>query len=362
MKVRFLPPRPDRLIHYDEWRAERFFPNFMIKPITTQGRLNPFVQSLLSVWDHPTRVFLDHEALADMARTLARATLVVPCWRDPVFPEADDTMFVNFIGVGNAINFGFTDFETHESFRVEYKGKEWRGAFAMWACLRRALEFGVNILDASFLRHLDPEQCEQIFAGATGIPMLAQRLEILREIGGVLATRYQGSFHNVFKEARYRAFGNGGVVNRLIADFPSFRDESVHVPSGALLRFHKRAQLFAMMYEGRALTSKKLERISDAELVGPIADYDLPKTLHAMGVLRYSLEVEQKIRTCSLIERDSLEEQEIRAQTIHAQVDLVRRINEFRTDGVSILALDYHLWTLGRALREPHHFTRTTAY
>jgi hypothetical protein len=232
----------------------------------------------------------------------------------------------------------------------------------MWACLRRALESGVKILDAGFLRHLDAQRCEQIFAGAVGIPMMAQRLEILREMGDILATRYQGSFHNVFEEARFRAFGNGGVVNRLVADFPSFRDESVHVPSGALLRFHKRAQLFAMMYQGRALTSKKLTRISDAILVGPIADYDLPKTLHAMGVLRYSPEVEQKVRTWSLIERDSLEEQEIRAQTIHAQVDLVRRINELRTDGVSILALDYHLWTLGRALKEPHHITRTTAY
>lgn len=328
--------------------------------LPTSQSLNPFVLTLQPVWENPTRVFLDQAKLLNMARSIGPESFPTPTWRESVFP-VDDEIFVDFIGVGNAINFAFTDLETQESFRVEWQGREWRGAFAMWASLSRGLESGLNLLDARLLRELSAEQCQDIFRGASRIPMLEERLNILREVGTVLSESY-GSFHNLFCEARYKAFGPGGVVQRVLDAFPSYRDQSSHAGTGALLKFQKRAQLLAMMYQGRALDSMKLPRLSDSGRVGPIADYTVPKTLHAFVVLRFSPELEMALKTWSPIERGSMEEVEIRAQTVHAQIELRDRISEVKDENVDFLALDYKLWTIGRNLNGPHHLTKTTAY
>lgn len=328
---------------------------------TIKRRENPFVASLRPLLARPRHVLLNEGALSILARQIAQDEFSVPCWREGVFPGPDDETYINFIGVGNAINFAFTDFETHQSFRVRWSGEEWRGAFAMWACLSRARESGVQILNAAFLKDLTLEDANQIFAGSSKLPLLDERLRNLREVGAILGFKYNGSFGNLVREARNKAIGSSGVLERLTTDFRCFQDTSSH--DGAVSEFHKRAQLFAMMYEGRARSSDKLSRLQDSDLIGPIADYDIPRMLHAVGVLEYSSALEHKIKTWQLIEANGLEEMEIRAQTVNAQMLLLARVNELRGgENIDFLALDYKLWRAGRRLKEPHHLTRTTAY
>lgn len=322
---------------------------------------NPFLKSLRPLLAHPRHVTLNEGALSALAERMAQEEFSVPCWREPVFPKTDDEVFVNFIGVGNAINFAFTDFETRQSFRVQWLGREWRGAYAMWACLSRARENGLQIVNAAFLAELTLQEFNRIFSGSFKLPLSNERLQNLREIGAVLAARYNGTFWNLVCKARNRAFGSGGIVERLITDFHSFQDISMQ--AGAVVQFHKRAQLFAMMYEGRARSSDKLPRLYDSDLLGPIADYDIPRVFHATGVLEYSSELEQKVKAWQPIESNGLEEMEIRAQAVHAQTLLLARINELRSgDRVDFLSLDYKLWSVGRQLKEPHHLAKTTAY
>src|SRR5258708_4521415 len=102
--------------------------------------MNPLLSSFYPIWNNPRLVFLDVDRARSLAGRLAGEELIVPSWREVVFPKDDSETFIDFIGVGNAINFAFTAFDTHESFSVEYADTNWRGAFAMWACLARALE------------------------------------------------------------------------------------------------------------------------------------------------------------------------------------------------------------------------------
>jgi Queuosine salvage protein len=323
--------------------------------------MNPFIPTLEPVWDSPTCVWLNPEATTTTAARIALEEFPMPAWREAVFPE-DDTVFLDFIGVGNAINFAFTDFETHQSFIVEYEGKEWRGAFAMWAALRRALHRGMDVLAGDFLRTMSLNTLSEVFAGESPIPLIDQRLLILQEVGRILCARYQGRFRNVLLSGNNRAFGNLGVVTRLLEEFPSFRDESVHRKTGSLLKFEKRAQLLAMMYHGRAFSSQGLRPLIDFEDLGPIADYGVPRALHALGILTYAPKLEKQITARDIIERDSVAEQEIRAQTVQAQLRLLEAINRRRSERISYAHLDYKLWMMGRIAREPHHLTRTTAY
>jgi hypothetical protein len=324
--------------------------------------MNPLLSSLYPIWNNARVVFLDDNRVRTLAQQLAGEVLVAPSWREAVFPRDDSETFVDFIGVGNAINFAFTAFDTHESFSVEYADTNWRGAFAMWACLARALERRPGMLRGAYLAQLSLSDVEEIFTSTVPIPLVEERWKILKEVGSILDSTYDGYFHNLFSRASFSAFGGNGVVDRLLEHFPSFRDESVHHETGAILRFAKRAQLMAMMYQGRALSSAKLPRLSDGRDLGPIADYSVPRSLRSLGVLKYAPELEEKVRSRQVIEKGSLEEQEIRAQTVHAQVALLKEMQERHNSRVSALNLDYKLWMLGRKATEPHHLTITTAY
>lgn len=327
----------------------------------TSSSVNPFWDSLRPIWDSPTCVWVSESNVVRVARSLANEEFQVPNWREPVFPEPDEEFF-DFIAVGNCINFAFTNFETGRSFTAEYHGAPWRGAFGMWACLRRALENGLPITSGKFLSTLTLAKCQELFAGDPPMPMIEERWVILKEVGDGLCNHYQGLFRNLLTSSGGKAFGNRGLVTQLLRRFPSFRDESRHVKSGTILQFEKRAQLLAMMYQGRALASKMLTPLSDSENLGPIADYSVPRALHAQGIVEYSPELEQQIMSRSVLPKDSIAEQEIRAQATSAQIMLLNEINGLRRDALTFLELDYKLWMLGRRVDEPHHLTRTTAY
>ncbi len=327
----------------------------------TSSCINPFWDGLRAIWEEPTCVWVCESDITRVAKELATHDFPIPSWRELVFPEQDEDFF-DFIAVGNSINFAFTDFKTGKSFVAEYRGSRWRGAFGMWACLRRALENGSAITSGEFLSTLTLARCQELFAGDPPMPMIEERYAILKEVGDVLCNHYQGRFQNLLTSSRGNAFGRQGLVTQLLARFPSFRDESRHIKTGTFLQFEKRAQLLAMMYQGRALASTALKPLSDFASLGPIADYSVPRALHTQGILRYSPELERQIIARSILVKDSVPEQEIRAQATNAQIMLLNEINSLRRTSLTFLELDYKLWMLGREVAAPHHLTRTTAY
>jgi len=328
---------------------------------STSSCINPFWDSLRPIWEAPTCVWVCESDIIRVAKELATDDFPIPSWREPVFPEQDKDFF-DFIAVGNSINFAFTDFKTGKSFVTEYRGAKWRGAFGMWACLRRALENDSAITSGEFLSVLTLAKCQELFVGDPPIPMIEERWAILKEVGDVLCNHYEGRFQNLLNSSGGNAFGNQGLVTQLLKRFPSFRDESRHIKTGTLLQFEKRAQLLAMMYQGRALASTVLRSLCDFATLGPIADYSVPRALHALGILRYSPELEQQIIARSILAKDSIAEQEIRAQATNAQITLLNELNSLRRSTLTFLELDYKLWMLGRGVETPHHLTKTAAY
>ena len=249
--------------------------------------MNPYLDSLVPIWRKPSCVFINSDALAQVADQLHGKDFPVPSWLEPVFPPANDEVFVNFIGVGNAINFAFSDFETRETFTTDYGNQTWHGAFAMWACLKRALDHGADFRNLSWLSGLSFSDASSLFRGAFEIPLLRKRIEILHETADVLSAGYRGSFWRMIEDSRFSAFGAHGLVETLVEEVPSFRDESFHEPSGTTLQFHKRAQLMGMMYQGRAMAGHELPVLRDYEFLGPIADYSVPNALRTAGILVY---------------------------------------------------------------------------
>ena len=139
--------------------------------------------------------------------------------------------------------------------------------------------------------------------------MIRERWQIFHEIGNVLLEKYNGSWIKLFLDGNWRAFNGGEViVERLVADFPSFRDARLYQDRNGALRhlwFNKRAQLLAMMYHGRAVHSLgRMPEIKDIADIGPIADYEVPKAFHFLGILEYSQRLEAAIQNRETIIRD----------------------------------------------------------
>ena len=128
-----------------------------------------------------------------------------------------DVDMVNFIFTVDLLNFSFwSELPEDQRFQVEYQGGRWMGYKSLVACLRRGIEEGVPITTPRYWRKgcSTYDELRHVFRSATEeeIPLLNQRIEILREAAEVLhnvcLSHVQESISADFVEFQRR--GGGG--------------------------------------------------------------------------------------------------------------------------------------------------------
>jgi Potential Queuosine, Q, salvage protein family len=118
--------------------------------------------------------------------------------------------------------------------------------------------------------------------------LLDERAAILRELGAVLLARYDGRFSNVLEASSAALYDGGrGFLEVLVRDFRRFDD--VADWEGRDVRFWKLAQLAVWILE---VTLPGGLGFRDLDRLTAFADYIVPAALHAMGILRYSVELD----------------------------------------------------------------------
>lgn len=298
----------------------------------------------------------------------------------------DENEWVEFLGIMSALNFAFTNFHTPPGdpdikYEVEYpRDRFWRGAYAMRAALVRALIEGFNILDFSYLAAITKDDVVYILRGKTIVPMFEQRVKQMRNYGTFMRAMGFRSVKQMLEKCDFHPFsyqagsnsGHGEVLPGFIDYLTSssvFADRAVH-PSGFVIDFNKRANLFALEYQTQASRPEsKLVPLADQHLLLPPADYQVPRALQAMGFISYAPELEEQIIQRKLIARNSRAEIEIRAATVVVVDMLLRLVNKRRAQRglcyVGLPEFDRFLWLSGRRVEAsalPHHLTITTAY
>lgn len=288
----------------------------------------------------------------------------IPKWDTPNFLQENTKNTIDYFLVGNIINYAFTDFVTKEKWEAEFNGK-WPGAYGMWAALTRAMDEGINVCSGYILSHLSLKDVENIFRGNCRIPMLEDRLRMLRETGQVLVEKYDGHFFHLVEDSKNKCFAEdgSGLVDRLTFEFPSYEDKAVRETTSGFLpvTFNKRAQLAPAMLAGR-FGNSGLFHMEDLDELTVFADYNLPKALRSLGILKYSDALAAKVDNQELIAAGSSEEIEMRALTIVASDILIQETNRLRKEPINALHVDYKLFSEGRKLPGYHHLTMTTAY
>lgn len=168
-------------------------------------------------------------------------------------------------------------------------------------------------------------------------PLLEQRIKHLDQLKGAV-----GFITDLAAGLGKPNFDIDTYIQRLCQTVPGFAGDI----------FLKRATLFFMMIQRRTkwMPDEQIRRL-------PIpADYQVPKMLRWMGVLKYSSELSNKVDTHELIPAGSLMECEIRAASIVACEALSA------VSGKSMCEVDDYLWTHRKDCDDPFHLTITTDY
>jgi hypothetical protein len=324
---------------------------------------SPVLESVHHVIEHSRDVETHVDKIVEVAGWMGYEELPMPDYALPFgIGVGDYRETTDFILTTSCIDTAFTDFSTHEKFQAEYGGRYWSDSDALFACMKRAVDKGVPILDGAFLGNVTHAETQELFAGNIELPMLEEKTQILNQVGRVLAGKYNGRFHNFVASCSPKLYANGdGLVDRLVSEFPRFRDVSPY--HGYTIKFYKLPQL-AIWFLHTSLRNTGEFRLEDLQTMSAFADYIVPVALRLLGITSYSAELERAVNTYQMIPHDSAWEVEIRAHCIYASALLAEEINLLRPSDRQIVVpqIDARLWTHYHTTWWPHHLTKTIMY
>ncbi|OAP57458.1 hypothetical protein AYL99_08196 [Fonsecaea erecta] len=291
----------------------------------------------------------------------------------PKLSETGEEETVNFIFTMNLLNFSFwSELPEGERFAIEYKGRRWTGYWSLIAALQRSLNEGYPITSPDFWQDRDacPDSVlEHIFRSATQepIPLLADRIAILREAGSILYEHFGCKPANIIRRADGSA---ASLVNLLVQYFPNFQDVASF--QGKEVRLYKRAQIFVAdlwaCFRGTSYGS-----FSDIDSLTMFADYRIPQMLQGLHCLLYSPRLESRISRREMLKAGEDMEIEIRGCSIWC-VELIRReIQQKHPEAkgkVNAILIDFFLYDTCKEMEKggeieellAHHRTRSIFY
>lgn len=346
------------LPQWDEFEEEDVFQ----LPATDSAGI---LSSTRAVVEDGELVWINQDAIERLGLTWAHqeqdnASLYGPVWYDQYHFQDGTERTVNWLLLLDALNFCFWAEKDQPRWQIEYRGETLNGYWAEAASLTRAVEEGMPLWDAAYLRTISSDDMAHIFRGIPSsppIPLFEQRLINAREVGQVLSERYDGQFSNAIAQAGHNAVA---LTLLLASNFSSFNDIATY--RNHEVCFYKRAQICVADIHG-AFGGKQWGDLRNMDQLTAFADYKLPQVLRHLGVLEYAPELATCVDHQELIAQGSEEEIEIRAATIWA-CELLRRAMAKHDRIVTAAAIDQRLWLLGQestAMR-PYHRTRTQYY
>lgn len=324
---------------------------------------SPVLDSLRYAIESSKDVTTHYEKIVEVASWMAYEELPMPEYALPFgLGAGDPNQAIDFVLVADTIDTAFTDFARHEKFQADYAGQHWSDSEAEFACLKRAMDNGVPILDGKYLAKISRVELNKIFEGNIEMPMLDEKLTVLHDVGQVLADKYDGKFHKFVASCSPRLYdGGNGLIDRMVKEFPRFND--VSMLDGHEIKFYKLPQLGVWMLYANLHSANKF-RLDDPEKMTAFADYIVPVALRLMGMTSYSKKLEDAINSYQLIPRDSRWEIEIRAHCLYATALLREEVNKLRPANMQVIIpqIDARLWTHYHTTTWPHHLTQTIMY
>ncbi|KAJ1658081.1 hypothetical protein GGF38_004304, partial [Coemansia sp. RSA 25] len=145
-------------------------------------------------------------------------------------PSTANAAAIEWIFIVDALNFSFWSASTvsqkempNRQYSVTLEendgGHTYRGYWTLCAAVNRAQSEGIPITDARYWISASDAELEHVFRGDAGteaMPMLGDRIRVLREVGGVLVEKHQGRFANMLESAQGSA---RRLVDLVVSEF-----------------------------------------------------------------------------------------------------------------------------------------------
>jgi hypothetical protein len=310
------------------------------------------------VYENSKFVKINSEKIKQFVKEKADLFTSVPSWTSCHFNpnDFDFESTLAFVFVVDGLNFCFWPYE-----RIENKKKEDFEYGDLVSNTLHTLKTDPEFFTAERLMSLTEEElCLKIFSGEKEFPLLNERVRSLRELGYFIKSNHNSLFTNFLKSCEFDCVK---VVTGIIAGVSTFRDETIY--KGRQIFIYKRAQILSadLFYMCRELHKPKT--MTNAEALTMFADYRVPQILLDLGIMEYDQNLEKRILEKEEITPNSLEEIELRANTIISVEMIKNAINEEQGKKIYSLEVDYVLWNVGEERRKelkPHHRTLTIFY
>jgi hypothetical protein len=273
----------------------------------------------------------------------------------------DASMKAAWIFLIDTLNFAFWTPPGQEAFAVAYNGRVYTGYWSLCSAIRRALDEGAPILDASFWKNSNEGDWKRIFRSdsSTEIPLFADRVKVIHEAGKFLIENYEASVYKMIQSCGNSALS---LISLIHKNLSSYRDECTY--KSRPVYFLKRAQILASdLHFGFALDNDPVVNFRDIMELTMFADYRVPQVLNYFGLLRYSETLIRELNENPHLASGSDFECEIRGCSIEA----VERLKKYIGENSIAVVIDYALWDYAKAnssLMEhiPIHKTESVFY
>lgn len=215
-----------------------------------------------------------------------------------------------------------------------------------------ALLSHVKKVDKIDFSNISFEEFSDILKGNVDIPFLKERYETVVSICNVVNKKMNGNFYNYIEKINE----DTELFDIIINNFSEFCD--VREYDNKKIYFYKLAQLLTsdILHIKELINGTKVDY---SHLVG-CADYKIPQTLRALGIVEFNSELSKIVDNKQLIDENSMYEVEIRANMIA----VISYINSKLKDTCSIDINDY-LFLASKKIKDiakPYHMCKNKNY
>ena len=210
----------------------------------------------------------------------------------------------------------------------------------------------VKKVDKIDFSNISFEEFSDILKGNVDIPFLKERYETVVSICNVVNKKMNGNFYNYIEKINE----DTELFDVIINNFSEFCD--VREYDNKKIYFYKLAQLLTsdILHIKELINGTKVDY---SHLVG-CADYKIPQTLRALGIVEFNSELSKIVDNKQLIDENSMYEVEIRANMIA----VISYINSKLKDTCSIDINDY-LFLASKKIKDiakPYHMCKNKNY
>ena len=304
-------------------------------------RLN---NSYIPVCDNSKNVKINYSKLDEMVDQIRNSSVAYWLDSNPYgLMDMDVKSIINFLFVYHAI--GDYCFWGDPKWEIQTDLGVMDGSYAiMYLILNRFKEN--NDFEMSF------DEFKKLLKGNVEIPLLEDRYNNLVEMNAFIQKSGK-SFYNLIKNLNV----DSNLFEFIVSNLNYFKDVSIY--DGKEVLFYKRAQLLTS--DILHVREKKEKTVIDySHLIG-CADYKIPQVMRCYGMLEFSDSLSNKVDNKVEIENGSIEEIEIRANTLKVIDYIYKKLDK----KYSRMDINDFIWLLGQdksKMTKPYHRTLTKHY